>query len=67
MYDKPDRDADRLHKTQRYSSPTLELLQVHSLDIPSRQILDMSKERIGVLPSLRWEPRNEVLKVRIGP
>ena len=48
-------------------SPTLELLQVHSLDISSCQILHMSKERIGILLSLCREPRNEGLEVRIGP
>lgn len=61
------RDAEGLHETQRCSSPTLKLLQVHGLYISSRQILHMSKERIGILLSLRWEPRNEFLEVRIGP
>jgi hypothetical protein len=59
VYDKDqDGPAERLHKTQRCLSPTLKLLQVHGLYISTRQILHMSKERIGVLLSLRWEPRN---------
>lgn len=56
-----------LRKTQRRSSPTLKLLQVHCLYVSPRQVLYMSKERLGILPTLRWEPRNEVLKVRAGP
>lgn len=51
----------------RRSSPTLKLLQIHSLNISSCQILHMSKERIGIMLSLRWEPRNEVLEIRVGP
>lgn len=68
MYDSEwTESADTLHRTPQRCSRTLELLQVHGLDIPLRQILHMSEENIGVLLSLRWEPRNEVLKVRIGP
>lgn len=59
--------ADTLHRTQRCSTLTLNLLQIHSFDISSRQIFHMSKERVGILLSLRWKPRNEVLKVRVGP
>lgn len=60
-------NAEVLHRTQRYSSPTLQLLQIHGLDISTRQVLHMSEEGIGILLSLRWKPRNEGLKVRIGP
>jgi hypothetical protein len=43
------------------------LLQVHSLDIAPREILDMENQRIGVFFGVIRERRNEVLEVGIGP
>lgn len=49
------------------SPPTLELLQVYGLDISPRQVLNVSDQRIGILPGLFWEAHDEALEVRIGP
>lgn len=48
-------------------TPTLELLQVHSLDVSTRQMLDMSDQSVGRLSGLFWEARDEGLEVGIGP
>jgi len=45
----------------------LELLQIHSLDISTRKVFYMSDERGGILLRIFWEPRDEVLEVRVGP
>lgn len=42
----------------RTKKPTLELLQVHGLDVPTRQVLHMSKEGVGIRSRLFRKPRN---------
>jgi hypothetical protein len=47
--------------------PTLKLLEVYGLDVSLGQVLYVGDQSIGILPGVLWEPRNEVLKVRIRP
>jgi hypothetical protein len=49
------------------SSPTLELLQVYCFDVSTRQVLYVGQEGVGIASGLLWEPRNEGLKVGVGP
>ena len=49
------------------SQPTLELLQVGSLDIATGQVLDMGDEGVGILCGVVWKVGNEGLKVGVGP
>jgi hypothetical protein len=52
---------------RRFRAPTLELLQVYSLDISAGQVLYMCDQRLGILLGSFWKRCNEVLEVRIGP
>jgi hypothetical protein len=45
----------------------LKLLEVYGLDVSLGQVLYVGDQSIGILPGVLWEPRNEVLKVRIRP
>jgi hypothetical protein len=48
-------------------APTLKLLQVHSFDISTSQIFYVGDQGFGILLGVFWEPRDEVLEVRVGP
>jgi hypothetical protein len=50
-------------KVAKHVGPTLELLQIDSLDIAASQVLYVGDQGIGILPGIVWEPRNKVLEV----
>jgi hypothetical protein len=43
------------------------LLQVYCFDVSTRQVLYVSQQGVGIASGLLWEPRNEGLKVGVGP
>jgi hypothetical protein len=47
--------------------PTLKLLEIDSLYIATSQVLYVSDESVCILLGVFWEPRYEVLEVRIAP
>jgi hypothetical protein len=54
-------------RVAKHGRPTLKLLKIDSLDIAAGQVLYVGDQSIGILPGVVWEPRNEVLEVRICP
>lgn len=50
-----------------HGRPTLELLQVYSLDVSTGQVLHVSEQGFGVGPRLFGKRRNQVLESRIMP
>jgi hypothetical protein len=53
--------------SKRWKEPTLELLQIHSLDIAPSQIFYVGDESVSILLRVLREPGDKLLELRIGP